>query len=335
MYKTCIILYGFLNFVQLVSLASECDHILLIEPRKNVLDYLCKNKSKYNNKQIITIPRILSNSHLKEQLLYYTPIPFAYRNKGTKINEFLENIQYYTKPMPELILTSEKGYTMNMDYLVNHYKIQNIKDFIINLDINNVNDILADLMKYNHIVSRIKTKTSVQINLDYYDKLPHCDYFTYIHKNMNIDMPKIIMFTEPSDDEKLDLILKQYDMDVVYTNNKDTKSIYLYDHLVCELEQLFTNSKKYDVILFFNSKYVASQVFQLLYPLQDNTLYINKDKDTIYGTWNAMYMLYQILKSMYFQQYIESKKDEVLYKVLYKKYFYEYISRSFQVRYLE
>ena len=68
-----------------------------------------------------------------------------------------------------------------------------------------------------------------------------------------------------------------------------------------------------------------------MYPLKDNNIYVNKVYDIMYATKNCMYMLYQILKSTYFSDYIETKMEEkpIMFKIFSKRYFYEYISKIF------
>ena len=47
-----------------------------------------------------------------------------------------------------------------------------------------------------------------------------------------------------------------------------------------------------------------------MYPLKDNTIYINRLYDIMYASKNCMYMVYQIIKSKYFTDYIDSKRQE-------------------------
>jgi hypothetical protein len=72
-----------------------------------------------------------------------------------------------------------------------------------------------------------------------------------------------------------------------------------------------------------------------MYPLKNNIIYINKMYDIIYATKNCMYMLYQIIKSKYFSDYLDDKKsiNPKLFKIMSKRYFYEYIEKIFQLKY--
>jgi hypothetical protein len=90
-----------------------------------------------------------------------------------------------------------------------------------------------------------------------------------------------------------------------------------------------------DIIMQFNPKYFDNnKTLQIMYPLKDNILYINKVFDIIYGTKNCIYMLYQILKSKYFSDFLEVKKiaKPKLFTIFSKMYFFEYISKIFVIK---
>ena len=90
-----------------------------------------------------------------------------------------------------------------------------------------------------------------------------------------------------------------------------------------------------DIIMQFNPKYFDNnKTLQIMYPLKDNIIYINKVFDIIYGTKNCIYMLYQILKSKYFSDFLEVKKiaKPKLFTIFSKMYFFEYISKIFVIK---
>ena len=96
-----------------------------------------------------------------------------------------------------------------------------------------------------------------------------------------------------------------------------------------------SETNKFDIIIQFNQKYfTTNKTLQIMYPLLDNVVYINKVFDIIYGTKNCMFMLYQILKSKYFTDYIEEKivEKKTLFKIFSKRYFYDYISKIFVIK---
>ena len=110
--------------------------------------------------------------------------------------------------------------------------------------------------------------------------------------------------------------------------------------LISILDKIFSRSdsnndkisEKLDIIIQFNQKYFTSRrTLQIMYPLKDDTIYIHRPYDIIYANKNCMFMIYQILKSKYFTDYMESKQKEkpVMFKFLCKKYFYDYLSTIF------
>lgn len=90
-----------------------------------------------------------------------------------------------------------------------------------------------------------------------------------------------------------------------------------------------------EIIIQFNPKYFDNnKTLQIMYPLKDNVVYVNKVYDIIYGTKNCIYMLYQIIKSKYFSDFLEEKKTSrpKLFTIFSKIYFFEYISKIFVVK---
>lgn len=90
-----------------------------------------------------------------------------------------------------------------------------------------------------------------------------------------------------------------------------------------------------EIIIQFNPKYFDNnKTLQIMYPLKDNVIYVNKVYDIIYGTKNCIYMLYQIIKSKYFLDFLEEKKSSrsKLFTIFSKMYFFEYISKIFIIK---
>jgi hypothetical protein len=116
------------------------------------------------------------------------------------------------------------------------------------------------------------------------------------------------------------------------------KKLY-FEKIIENLENIFEKSKieidTLDIIIYFTPKFLNTKILQIMYPLKDNVLYINKTFDIIYATKNCMYMLYQILKSKFFTDYIDRKRESIkpnIFKFFSKKYFYEYISKIFIIK---
>jgi hypothetical protein len=90
-----------------------------------------------------------------------------------------------------------------------------------------------------------------------------------------------------------------------------------------------------EIIIQFNPKYFDNnKTLQIMYPLKDNIIYVNKLFDIIYGTKNCIYMLYQILKSKYFSDFLDVKRSSrpKLFTIFSKIYFFEYISKIFVIK---
>ena len=132
-------------------------------------------------------------------------------------------------------------------------------------------------------------------------------------------------------------------------SSKPQSKIY-YENVIGTLESIFSKERNLrsesseqkddldidvndlDIIIQFDAKYFGSKrTLQIMYPLKDDTVYVNKMHDIMYATKNCMYMIYQIMKSKYFTDYIESKRTERpgLFKIFAKRYFYEYLSKIF------
>ena len=198
------------------------------------------------------------------------------------------------------------------------------------------------------------------------------EYYVFSHKNLNISLPNIAIYFSDFDllqnnIGKLKLFIHQYQMNLILnkssqskTNNLNlipypdcinefndlsnfknlnikTKKIY-HQNIINNLENLFTSTdipvKDIDIIIQFQTKFLNNNILHIMYPLKDNVLYVNKIFDVIYATKNCMYMLYQILKSKYFTDYMDDKMNTKprLFNFFSKTYFYEYISKIFIIK---
>lgn len=173
------------------------------------------------------------------------------------------------------------------------------------------------------------------------------EYDIFYHKNLNIALPSIAMYFSNFDNfsnniEKIKLLIHQYQIKLIVNDTIDNSDIYkiesysecvnklemyknvkinvnnkrpYFEKIVNNLENIFEKSNietdSVDIIIQFTPKFLNTKILQIMYPLKDNMLYINKAFDIIYSTKNCMYMLYQILKSKYFTDYIEKKRANV------------------------
>lgn len=362
--KSCNIIYG---YTQDCLLNYNNSTIILVEPRKAIIDKI--NRLKLND--IILIKKILvTKQSFSETILYYDKI---------KDNYWLQNDDLSINGTNFFNITKECVYTISLLDIISKYKIQNIKNLVLNININNNKEILESIDQFNHIISYINIKTDFKCNLFnnfYQGNDENSQYIIYTHKNLNVKLPKIgICFNNVNLDcniDKIILLLKQYQMSLIITethenniieypesinklnelfNTKKNNTIenkqYFYDKIINNLDMIFNKENEIqhkieneiltdnnlDIIIQFNPKY--NDTLQIMYPLKNDIIYINKMYDIIYASKKCMYMLYQIIKSKYFSDYIDNKKktNTKLFKIMSKRYFYEYIEKIFQLKY--
>ena len=386
----CKIIYGYNPGCLDDILDSQGQLVILIEPRTDRIDQIQSLKIK----DFILIKKVLVKTNvLSETFFHYDKDRDIYfmKDDGLVVNGTnLFNVKKY------------KVYTTSMENIIKEYAIQNIHSLTININIKNCNEIIQSVEAYNHILSRIYMNNQIgnyqcKILDDFYSKgnvgtLPSSDivgkgtlpsnggtYITFTHKNLHIELPKILVYFYESQNKRLKemtLLMQQYKMALVInkdeTSNqqnddnvpcrtkvsgmivpypesikcidtegngllKPSKIYYenVINNLACIFDSDNINSLELDIIIQFNPKYFNSKnTLQIMYPLDDNVFYINKVFDVIYGTKNCMFMLYQILKSKYFTDYIEEKiaEKKSLFKIFSKRYFYDYISKIFVIK---
>jgi len=347
--KSCKIIYGY----KPGCLDNILDSlVILIEPRTDRIDQIQSLKRK----DFILIKKVLVKTNvLAETILYHDKDRDSYfmKGDGLVINGMnLFNIKKY------------QVYTTSIENIIKENTIQNIHSFIINMNIENCNEIIQSVEAYNHILSRIcinKQIANYQCRIldNFYcekeiDKTLE-QYIVFAHKNLHIELPKIVVYLCDTNKrlKEITLFLQQYKMDLVINKEKivpypesikyidniqmDKPSKIYHENIIHNLGCIFdtNNSYELDIIIQFNPKYFDSKnTLQIMYPLLDNVVYINKVFDIIYGTKNCMFMLYQILKSKYFTDYIEEKivEKKTLFKIFSKRYFYDYISKIFVIK---
>jgi len=172
-------------------------------------------------------------------------------------------------------------------------------------DTNNIIEFPDSIDKLNQIYNQIKVK----------NKKENCEFF---HENII---------------ENLDIIFNANNSIIEDNNIIEDNSIIEDDSII---ENLTETNDNLDIIIHFNPKYFEIyNTLQIMYPLKNNIIYINKMYDVIYASKNCMYMLYQIIKSKYFSNYLDNKKsvNPKLFKIMSKRYFYEYIEKIFQLKF--
>lgn len=357
------IVYGYHDLDTLLNLQDICNNksettVFIIEPRKLHIDKLRsefnKNNISIGNKYKLITKSLSNNDKMVETIMSYDQDEDCYF-----INT--ENDHH-----PDV--KRERVYTTSLSNILRDNNIQNITRLVFNINIGNINEILNSIKPFNHLVSRILFKSKVDRSIYETNKLLEMsfkrqtkiskpelqDWVEYSHKNLNLELPKICMFfTEIGmrRSERLLQFVKRYKIDIIYNKEiithqqflspdyklpdiKIDKSILFTKNLLTNLDTVFKSDKKYDVILAFNENTLTNNPnFYILYPPQDDTLYIDRQFDIIYSSKNAMYMLYELLQSHYFNDWIheQAKSKPTLFKFFIKRWFYEYISKTFKI----
>jgi hypothetical protein len=365
--KSRNIVYGYKEHCPFIK--SPNNHILLIEPRGEIIDLL---KQKNLDKNIILISKILSEKDtMTDSILYFNKDEDKYFTKNDK-NLLVRGTNYFN-------VKKYNVFTTSINNIILQYNIQNIDSLVININVENCNDILDSLIPFNHIISNIIINDNVNISIE---KCKILENFkknedsskSFSHKNLNIKLPNIGMFFNGKlkNNKEITLLVQQYKMNLIIIKKKDsyivpypesitilnnnqdnTYSKIYHENIIHNLDCIFnfkqndTNHENYkikgqeiavgdlEIIIQFNTKYFDNnKTLQIMYPLKDNVLYVNKVYDIIYGTKNCIYMLYQIIKSKYFSDFLEEKNTSrpKLFTIFSKIYFFEYISKIFVLK---
>ena len=355
--RSCKIIYGYIEN----CLDNITSPVLLIEPRSSIIDLVKKYivNNKVSNVTLISKGLTKSDS-MAESLLYYNKELDKYWFKSPD-NNIVKKYSIYTTSLSNIIIQYE---IQNVESIVINLNIDNYNDILEN--ITPFNHIISRILicKKN---SETKLENSLFNNYNYNCNQEQ-DYLCYEHKNLNIELPSIALYFVNNtnvNNKEVSLLVQQYKMsifinetgdDILCNNlfvkypeslkvikdiNKIPNSKIYHENVVNNLKFIFEKVKQHndiselDIIIQFNSKYFNDKkTLQIMYPLKDNTIYVNKDFDIIYATKNCMYMMYQILKSNYFGEYINDKKVQKagLFTIFSKKYFYEYIEKIFIIK---
>lgn len=359
-FKNFTIIYGFDD--NIYKFIENNTNIILIEPRKHILDYFNNiGGVKKINSNIILIKKCLAvNLNQIEKIIYENTL-----NNNFIIDDKLDTFEQNILQEDLKMYKKHNVFITSLKTIITNYNIQNIKSIVINFNISNIFNVLHDIINYNQIISHIFINNTTY--LDYFkdnvnkekcilhnftkcnsDKLDNSDLFYHFeHKNLNITLPNIAMYCQDNNIESQNMknFIKQYcitpiNVDLSYNIHsvKKSKTI-MYEWLKDVLDTFFTiekkNEKKHEIFFIFNHKYLENNnVFPILYPLQNDILYINKEYDIIYGSKNCMYMLYEVLNSDYFLDYMnnEKLKRKNLFYIFAKNIFYNYISKIFIIK---
>ena len=372
--KSCIIIYGWTDncLDQFYNKESPLYdyHIILIEPRKMYIDKINQYYKIHNDKlkNFIFIKKCLGdNNQLKENILYCdNSKELCLIENKELISKYINSLTKETVYQTTLTNIINTYKIQNIKNIIINININNIDSVLENIIL--FNHIISQIkIKYD---IKYFSKTSFFNN---FTEITENDYSIFSHKNLNINLPNIgIYFTNfdflQNNMDKLKLFINQYQINLILNKPQDCMISYeepetlfnrlinlqnesesslnkvslknkvYHQNIIDNLEHIFTSSnipvQDIDIIIQFTPKFLNRNILQIMYPLKDNVLYVNKMFDVIYATKTCMYMLYQILKSKYFTDYIDEKNNikPSLFKIFSKKYFYEYISKIFIIK---
>jgi hypothetical protein len=192
---------------------------------------------------------------------------------------------------------------------------------------------------FHHIISSIRISNelrygSVSFLLNNFNKQIGDTHTTFTHKNVDIPHPKVLMYLTgkvPLHLQKtFDLLVSQYNIDVLHKTTELSRTT-LYDMWCSVGEAIDHSNSDYDYVFQFNPKYLLqNKTFRLLYPVQDGTIFLNREFDIIYTSKATMCMLYQIIRGEHFQNYIEVSqrgRPAGIFRLLHKRFVYDYLAR--------
>jgi hypothetical protein len=329
-----IIIYGYneltINTIK-TYFNNNKKNILLIEPFTTYIDEINNLQKQYNFKLVKKV--LVPENKLIETCVY----------ENTENQFYLTKINNYKK--------KHKVFGTSLDNIIKEYDIDYIHNIYINLEIDNFKNLLDKWCSFNYLIERITLPLTINqklmnnlfftfyqenISLNKNESLDFY-YMHYFHKNLQIKRKNVILYNtvQNENDKSYKFIqkykIKKYNLEI-FENHE-----YIYDKILYNLENIFNNYKEIehvDIIIQFNSDYYnKNDYFQINYEIEDALLYVNKEYDIIYSNKNCMHMLYEIIKSKYFINYIEEQKQKKakLFKFFSKRLFYEYIGKIFKI----
>lgn len=334
-----VLMYGFdENAVTKLTNDHDSIKIYIIEPRKTLIDHI-RQSTYYNNHQsVVLIPKGLIGENIYKEIKLSSLLPIVDSSHN------------------------EKCFCTSLCELIMSYKLQHIDQIIFNIHPQNLQAVLDNATPFTNVVRQIEFTNDLNDNLE-------CDFLKtfekegtkYVNKG---SQKKILVMFSPQHSATIELkkfksFVEQYNM--FYMSNDGQfvtpeqingfdfetqkclmpkkQTIPMFHHILTErLKQYFESSFKNDVIVdyivFFNNAYLRSHYsFNINTSLTETQIYLEEEFDIIYATKNCWYMVYQILCSKAFEEYIEEKSigKKALVKILCKRWTWEYLKKLFVV----
>lgn len=345
--NNCVIIYGYENKIQISDILKKNKNVILIEPTSTYIDEIIGLQKIYKFKLVKKL--LIDKNQLSEIKVRIEDKNICIdnlENKGDKDNGNYKNV-----------------YTTSLENIIKEYNIDIIENIYINKNVSNLNKLLDKWCSLNYLIKRITLKLiNVQMSKNilnnlfftFYDQhisLKDQDqdqldfsYMYYINKKIDEQKPNILLYfmSKETNEEVLQYnkFIKHYNVDVVQNETQNCvqkQQQFVYEKISKNLEIIFEEKKEklenIDIIIQFNKEFIKKKKFmEINFPIKDTILYINKEHDIIYSSKNCMHMLYDILKSEYFTEYIkEQKSKNKLFKIFQKRIFYDYLKTIFKI----
>lgn len=311
------IIYGFSDNSFITSLLKQKDTIL-IEPRKHILDTL----------------QPIAGTLIKKGI-YKDITETTMHANSSRIYSFNCELKDETR--------RERVFTTSIYDILLQYPIKEIRSFIFNIEISNLYEILTDLSVFNHIVSRLVFLKNTHIKHPILNNFILSDqdetFVTYTDKNINVSLPKIFMYDfgkhlKHNTDAK-NMFTQQYNIREILIP-KLIKNKQFHDSVLEILTFFFqTECTGCDIIVINNNDFFSSKrvMYPIYYPIQEDFIHLLKEFDIIYGGKSTMFLLYQMLLSDDFSEYLDLQvKQRPILRYNSKRVFYEYIEKIFKVQ---
>lgn len=344
------IIYGFDdNIINLIKSYNQNPYkILIIEPRKNILDNIYQKLHSLNITNYSIIKKCLTKNIKGQSFIYQNQDSFTIHDSLEQINQIFN-------------LKKEQVFLHSINEIIADYNIKKIDSFIINFDISNIAAIVDSISNIDYIISNIYIKDNL------YDK-----YFSFTNsllnftnikanseneceneikfvqlsnKNKDIALPKICMYLidNANSSETINFVDNNNIEIVSIENEKSIKSkkskIIMHEWVTHVLKKFFEYEKnvddKHENFIIFNSDYFKiNKKFDLFYKLDLDTFYVNRNFDIIYGSKNTFFILYEFLQSEHFKNLIEMEKNKRkgTFYIFAKNIFYDYLLKNFKVK---
>jgi len=348
--EKCVIIYGFLQpstrgLQQLVEISEQTEApIILVEPRKEILELF---RTLQVPKSVKVVARILGTD-IRESILYH-----YHRKLNQSTNVSGESLCFTTQPstLSTNLIKRETVYSTTIDSLVKDNKIQTIDKLVFNIWVDNLSEIINSTIQHSLIINQIHINKLIPFVLPEFlnnsfeqirperEVVNETNYTVYSHKHarvLHLNPPKICIVLIGKlpihAQDTFNNTISQYNIKTVLYLPCE-KGKLLHQQIISTLDIVFDDkdAQNAEIFILVNAKYFNNHSFvKIMYPIQNNVLYVDKVSDTFYASKSSLRILHQIVKSSYFTSYFDDNPKLLSY--LARKYFYDYFAKIFTIK---